>query len=75
MNVEFTANDYNTVSWSAGVLNVSKADTTATFSISPGSFDLTTNTYFYWQEDVPNAIQTTTDSFTAVASGGLLLAT
>lgn len=71
----FTPVDYNTVSWGSGVINISSSAGTASFAISSGSFDLTTTTYFYWQEDIATAIQTTTDAATAIQNGGLLVAT
>lgn len=75
VDVVFTPVDYNTVSWGSGVINISSSAGTASFAISSGSFDLTTTTYFYWQEDIPTAIQTTTDAAIAIQNGGLLVAT
>lgn len=74
LDTVFTADDYNTISWSAGTINVGSVSGTVTSSISSGSFDMTTTTYFYWQSDIPNAIQTTTVSATAVFNGGILVA-
>lgn len=70
----FTVTDYNTITWWAWVMsiwtNLSKTD----YAISAWSFDVTTTTYFYWQKDIPTAIQTTTTAGTAVTGGWIIVA-
>jgi hypothetical protein len=72
--VVFTAVDYDTVSWSSWVLTLWTHTNHTDYAISPWSFDMTTTTYFYWQEDVPLAIQTTINAATAVDSWWILIA-
>jgi len=74
MDVPFSVVDYNTIIWGAGNINIGTSTATTTYAISMGSFDMTAITYFYWQVDVPGAIQTTTSASAVVTSGGILVA-
>lgn len=71
--VVFTVADYNTVSWGTGTLSVGNSTGKTDYTIGSGSFDMSTITYFYWQSDIPGAIQTTTSASTAIIAGGLLV--
>jgi len=69
-----TASDYNTITWTSWVINIGTSTWSVQYAISSGSFDMTTQTYFYWQDDIPTAIQTTTDAWIAVTNWGIIIA-
>lgn len=73
-SVFFSSSAYNSVSWSAGAIQIGTSTGVATHSISSGSFTMSVPTFFYWSPSNPNSIQTTTTPATAVTSGGLILA-
>lgn len=69
-----TATDYNTITWTSWVINIGTSLWSVQYAINSGFFDMTTTTYFYWQDDIPNAIQTTTDAGIAVTNWGIIIA-
>jgi hypothetical protein len=73
-SVVFSSSAYNSVSWSAGVVNIGKTLWVGSFATWSGSFTMSTNTFFYWNPASPNSISTTTTPSTAITDGGIILA-
>jgi hypothetical protein len=73
-SVVFTATDYNTIAWTSWVVSIGTRDSVTDYATNSGTFDMTTTTYFYWQEDAPTAIQTSTDASAVVVAGGIVIA-
>jgi hypothetical protein len=73
-SVLFTATDYRIIAWSAWVVSIWTATWKADYATLSGNFTMSTTTYFYWQEDMPTTIQTTTTPWTAVSNWGIILA-
>jgi hypothetical protein len=65
-SVLFTASDYRTINWSSWVMSVWTTTSKVDYAISSWSFQMSDTTYFYWQDDIPTAIQTTTTPWNAV---------
>lgn len=74
LGVTFTVADYQNISWASWVLEIGTANWTSQKAISAGAFVLTQLTYFYRQDDNPNAIQTTITPTEAVQNWWILLA-
>jgi len=69
-----TSTDYRTITWSAWVINIWTSTWKVQYSINSGSFVMTDQTYFYWQDDIPWAIQTTLDPWIAVINWWIIIA-
>lgn len=74
MSVVFTASDYRTIAWATGVVSIGTAESKTDYATTSGNFTMSATTYFYWQEDAPTSIQTTTTAGSVVTAGGVLLA-
>lgn len=72
--VIFTASDYRTIAWAVWVVSIGTRDSKTDYATTSGNFTMTQTTYFYWQEDNPTAIQTSTVAWDVVIAGWVLLA-